>query len=241
MDLEPNPRQPIKKITLFRPQVLKKALVLQNIKPWVYEALPDERWNVYSVSGGKCDDSIKRNTSKCICTGSQEVRCHLSHPQLQGRISFTCPSPDKFGKAEKWWAIKVYILAIKKKKKVQTKFWGCHLKVLFLALSVMDREKKITPFFFAIAFHILEDSSLICQNSYHRFCSRIGTTSFLQSATEKASNQGRAEQMGSALCLPGYTPFLKSSSPPLQIAAAHPADELCSRFCTQSILEKTRL
>lgn len=88
MDLEPIPRQSVKKITLFRPHVFKEALFQQNIKPWVYETLPDERQNAYSIPGGKCDDSIKRNTSKCICTGPQEVRLHLFHALLQGRISF---------------------------------------------------------------------------------------------------------------------------------------------------------
>lgn len=43
VDLEPNPKQLVKKITLFRSQVLKETLVLWNIKPWVYEALLDER------------------------------------------------------------------------------------------------------------------------------------------------------------------------------------------------------
>lgn len=59
MGLVPNPRQAAEKITLFRPQVLKEALVLQNIKTWVYEALPDERQNAYTITDGKCNASIK--------------------------------------------------------------------------------------------------------------------------------------------------------------------------------------
>lgn len=64
------------------------------MKLWVYEAFPDERQNAYSIPGGKCSDSNKRNTSTWICAGSQKVRLHLFQPLFQGRISIMCPSPD---------------------------------------------------------------------------------------------------------------------------------------------------
>lgn len=94
MDLEPKSRQSVKKITSFRPYVFKEALFQQNMEPWVYGALPDERKNSHSIPGGKYDDSIKRNTSEWICTGPEEVRLHLFHPPYQGRTSFMCPSSD---------------------------------------------------------------------------------------------------------------------------------------------------
>lgn len=106
-----------------------------------------------------------------------------SMPCSKAGSALYCPSPDFYQSySEKLWALKVCILAIK--KKIQTKFWGCSLKVLCLALSIMDRKKNITLFFFATTFHVLKDYSLICQESYHLFCSKIGTTSLLRSAAQ---------------------------------------------------------
>lgn len=92
MDLEPNPRQSVKKINLFSTHVFKKALFQQNIKPQGYEALPEERQNAYSIPGGKCDDSNKRNTA--TCTEPQEVRLHVIHLLFEGRSSIMYSSPD---------------------------------------------------------------------------------------------------------------------------------------------------
>lgn len=51
-------------------------------------------------------------------------------------------------------------------------------------MSVMDRKKNIILFSFPTTFHVLRDSSLICQEFYHLFFSKTGTTSLLQSATQ---------------------------------------------------------
>ena len=177
MVLEPNPRQSVKNITLFRCQVLKETLVLQNINfrfmrfclmrdkmptPLLVGNVTTVLWETLlnaSVQDHRRSDIIY--SISCAKTVSALAVLILTD---------FCQSYSK-----KWWALKVYILAVKKKK-VQNKFWGCSLKVLCLALPVMDREKKNYSFLLwnslSFCWRLDSDlprllSSLLLQSGYH--------------------------------------------------------------------------
>lgn len=103
--------------------------------------------------------------------------------------SITCPSPDRFLSKLFWEMMNTQNIYPWHYKKFQTKFWGCHLKVLLLCNS-FSYSWRLFPWFAKTA--IIPSAPIYV----HLPCN------LLLKSTKHSSNQSWVEQRGFALCLP---------------------------------------
>lgn len=117
--------------------------------------------------------------------------------------SVTCPSSDRFLSKLFWEMMSTQNIYPCHYEKFQTKFWGCHLKVLLLAdQSWTGRKKLLTSslqqsFIFLKTLLWFAKTAIIpsAPRSVHLPCN------LLLRSTKHSSNQSWVKQTGFALCL----------------------------------------